>query len=342
MIKMNRKSLFSFPGSIAITLLLMFDCGPTLAASLSTTQQSDTIDLNVFAASSLTNALQQIGQLYEQSRPDVDVTFTFGASGTLVQQIQQGAPADVFFPASTTDLNNLQSTVGIVPGTRRDVLSNRLAIVTPVNSTLSVSSVQDLLNSQVTRVAIGQPSVVPAGQYAQQLFNSSGVSSQIQPKLTFGQNVRDVLNLVASGQADAGIVYVTDALQSSQVKVVNIPSTNAYSPIIYPAAVVNTSANPAVATDFTNFLSSEPALNVFEQFGFTPAPTGVPEPSSVYGTLALGALGLGWGLNRKKNQKQKSLAFLQNSVKPNFPSAVEHPIKENQFLVSHNSDRVER
>lgn len=339
---MSRNALFSFPGSLAITFLLMFECGPTLAASLSTTQPSDTIDLNVFAASSLTNALQQIGQLYEQSRPDVDVNFTFGASGTLLQQIQQGASPDVFFPASTTDLDNLQSTVGIVPGTRQDVVSNRLAIITPVNSTLSVSSVQDLLNPQVTRVAIGQPSVVPAGQYAQQLFNSSGVSSQIQPKLTFGQNVRDVLNLVASGQADAGVVYVTDALQSGQVRVADIPPTNAYSPIIYPAAVLRTSANPAVATDFTNFLSSEPALGVFEQFGFTPAPTGVPEPSSVYGTLALGVLGLGWGLKRKKHQKQKSLALLQKSVKPDFSSVGRLPLNETDLIVSQTGDRVER
>lgn len=308
---MARKGIFNFPGFIAITLLLVLDHRPTMAA----TQQPQTTDLNVFAAASLSNALQEIEQLYETSRPDVNIINRFDASGVLAQQILQGAPADVFFSASTTEVQRLESANLLLPGTTRNLLTNRLAIITPINSPLSLSSVQDLTSSQVRRLAIGQPGTVPAGQYAQELLNNSGLLDQLQPKLVFGENVRNVLSLVETGNADAGIVYLTDALQSSQVRVANIPPTNAYSPIVYPVTVLQRTQNPATAIDFTNFLSSAPATSVFERFGFTVTstpPASVPEPNSAIGILALGALGVGLGLKGKKtsaSQVNRSVAI---------------------------------
>ncbi|KAB8315802.1 molybdate ABC transporter substrate-binding protein [Tolypothrix campylonemoides VB511288] len=297
---MKKKSIFSFPGSLVLMLVLVLGDRSNIAAA----QQSETTNLNVFGASSLTNALQDIEPLYEQSRPNVDITYNFAASGVLANQILQGAPADVFFSASEGALDTVETASLLLPGTRRDLLNNRLAIVTPANSTLSVSGVQDLTNPQVSRVAVGNPSNVPAGQYAQELLNNFGVSQQLQPKLVFGNNVRDVLSLVETGQADAGIVYITDALQSNQVKVANIPPTDAYSPIIYPVAALQRTQIPETAIDYINFLSSPQATDVFQRLGFTIArstpPVSVPEPTSALGLLALGAMGVGLGLKRKK------------------------------------------
>lgn len=297
---MRKKKIFSFPGSLVLMLLLVLGDRQSIA----TAQQSEKTNLNVFGASSLTNALQEIEPLYEQSRPNVDITYNFAASGVLVNQIQQGFPADVFFSAAQREVDELEQAGLLLPGTRQEKLFNRLAIVTPNSSTLSVSSVQDLTNPQVSRVAIGQSNTVPAGQYAQQLFNSFGLYDRLQPKLVFGNNVRDVLNLVETGQADAGIVYFTDALQSNRVTIVNIPPTDAYSPIIYPVTTLQRTQIPETAIDYINFLSSPQATDVFERLGFTIArstpPVSVPEPTSALSLLALGAMGVGLGLKRKK------------------------------------------
>lgn len=316
---MRRKSIFNL-NSLVLILLLVFNYRPIKAVAQEAPPEQQITNLNVYAASSLTNALQQIEPIYEQSRQNsVAVNYNFGASGTLANQILQGSPADVFFSAAQSNIQDLDNANLLLPGTRQDLLSNRLAIVTPLNTTLSISSVQDLTSPDVNRVAIGTPSVVPAGQYAQELFNSNGVSDQIQPKLVFGSNVRDVLNLVETGNADAGIVYITDALQSSLVNVAAIPPTTDYSPIVYPIAVLQNSPNPNVAIDYTNFLGSPEAISVFQQYGFSAAssstsaivpasvlalspnsPISVPEPSPAISIFALGALGVGLGIQRKK------------------------------------------
>lgn len=264
--------------------------------------------INIYGAASLTNALPDVEALYQQSNPNVTFTNTFGASGTLVNQILTGTnQVDIFFPVSEAPLDTLQSNNKLIAGTRQDVLTNTLAIITPVNSTISISSVQDLLSSQVRRVDIGDPTVVPAGRYAQELFTSSGISQQIQPKLVLGTSVRDVLDKVSSNSSDAGIVYTTDALTSNRVKIVNTPPTNAYSRIVYGSAVLQQTQNPDAAKDFNAFLVSPQALSVFERFGFSAAnPTRVPEPLTTSGTIAVGVFAL--MMKRKVAAKGKAKA----------------------------------
>lgn len=267
--------------------------------------------IDVYGAASLSDAVPAVQALYLQSNPGVTFTNTFGASGTLVNQLLGGTnQIDVFFPVSQAPLDTLQAANELVPGTRQDLLTNTLAIITPINSTVAISSVQDLLKTR--QVAIGNPAFVPAGVFAQELFTNSGISQQIQPKLVFGTDVRDVLSKVSSDtndSIDAGVVYTTDALTLApdKVRIAYTPPTDAYSRIVYASAVLQQSQNPDAARDFNSFLGSPQALSVFQGFGFSPAnPTPVPEPMTIGGTIAAGAFGV--MMKRKVAAKAKAKA----------------------------------
>ena len=266
---MRRRRIFTFLGSIAITLLLVIGYGQTIAAPPAATKQAEPINLTVSAAISLTNAMQEIQQLYRQSRPNITLTYNFGASGALQQQIEQGAPTDVFFSAAEKQMDALETANLLLPGTRRNLLGNRVVLVTPRNSALSLSSFRDLTRPQVRPIAIGEPRSVPAGQYAQQVLTSLGLFEQLRPRIIFGQNVRQVLTYVETGNVDAGIVYTTDARQSNRVRVVATAPTSTHSPIIYPVAVIRRSRQAAAAREFVTFLTSAQARTVFNRYGFT-------------------------------------------------------------------------
>ncbi|MGI2908990.1 molybdate ABC transporter substrate-binding protein [Tolypothrix sp. VBCCA 56010] len=293
------------------TASLALGCGAIQAKPAQAAVVGGRID--TFAAASLTDALPAVQALYQRRNPGVTFTFTntFGASGTLVNQIlmERPTPIDIFFPVSQAPLNTLESNNKLIAGTRQDLLRNTLAIIAPINSTRPISSVQDLTGSQVRKIAIGDPAVVPAGQFATQLFNNSGISDQIQDKLVLGSNVREVLSLVASPTndgIDAGVVYTTDALtQPNTVKIVNTPSTDLYNPIVYQSAVLQESANPNGAIDFNNFLASPEASRVFARYGFTPV-NPVPEPLTIGGSIAAGAFGI--AMKRKVAAKAKAKA----------------------------------
>ncbi|MEH2466243.1 molybdate ABC transporter substrate-binding protein [Nostoc sp.] len=247
----------------------------------------------IYAAASLTDTLPQVEELYRQSNPNVTFINTFGASGALATQILAGTnpnPVDIFFSVSQAPLDRLQSANKLIPETRQNLLNNTLAIITPINSTLSISSVQDLLQPQVGQVAIGDPASVPAGVFAQQLFANSGISGKLS--LVLGTDVRDVLNKVSSDTTDnigAGVVYTTDALTAlDKVKIAYTPPTNLYSPIVYGSAVLRQTQNPDAARDFNSFLGSSQALGVFQVSGFSP----IPEPMTTGGSIAVGIVGL--------------------------------------------------
>ncbi|MHC5779125.1 molybdate ABC transporter substrate-binding protein [Nostoc sp.] len=261
--------------------------------------------INIYAAASLTDTLPQVEALYKQSNPNVTFINTFGASGTLANQILAGAnPVDIFFSVSQAPLDTLENAGKLIEGTRQNVLKNTLAIITPINSTISISNVQDLL--KVRQVAIGDPSVVPAGVFAQELFTNSGISGLIQPQLVFGSNVRDVLDKVSSAtndSIDAGVVYTTDALTAlDKVKIAYTPPINLYSPIFYGSAVLRQTQNLDAARDFNSFLSSSQASPVFQSSGFST----IPEPMTTGGSIAVGIVGL--MMKRKVKAKAKAKA----------------------------------
>ena len=163
------------------------------------------------------------------------LAINYAASGTLALQIEQGAPVDVFLSAAPKQMDDLQTKGLLAEGSRRDLLRNEIVLVVPKDST-GVTSFQDLLKPSVKHVALGEPTSVPAGQYAQQVLTKLGIAEAVNAKAVFAKDVRQVLTYVETGDADAGIVYSTDALESAKVRVAAQAPEDSHAPVIYPSA----------------------------------------------------------------------------------------------------------
>ncbi len=223
--------------------------------------------LIVSAAASLTDALKELAPIYEANRPNVTVRYNFASSGALQQQIINGAPADIFISAAAKQMNGLEQKKLLLAKTRRNLLTNRLVLVVAANRS-GINNLSSLADSQVKRIAIGDPRSVPAGEYAQAALTKAGLWNQLKPKLVFANNVRQVLQFVEAGNADAGLVYLTDAKTTNKVKIAQTIPPNLYPPIIYPIAVLKNSRHPNDAKAFAEFLFSNPAQQVFTKYGF--------------------------------------------------------------------------
>lgn len=232
--------------------------------------------LTVFAAASTTDVLREAGRRFE-ARTGIEVVLSLGASSNLARQIKAGAPADVYVSADQRWMDDLEAAGAIRPDTRRDLLTNRLALIAPPDSRLEVPMTGDFDFTaslpQVRRVAVGDPSHVPAGRYARQALESLGWWDALEPLLVPAPDVRAALRLVEIAEADAGIVYSTDARRSNKVQVVAAFPPALHEPIRYPIALCSDA--PAGA-QFIDFLGASPMRAVFEAAGFRvpPVPTG--------------------------------------------------------------------
>jgi molybdate transport system substrate-binding protein len=227
-------------------------------------------EITVSAAISLKDALDEISHLYTSEHARAEVHFNLGGSGTLQRQIEQGAPVDIFISASPKEMDSLQSQELLLTNTRKDLVRNTVVLIVPAGST-SISGFEDLAKAAVKTVAVGEPQTVPAGKYAQEVLTHFGIYDQLKTKLVLAKDVRQVLTYVETGNADAGIVYATDAKISKKVTVVATAPAGSHSPVVYPAAVIKNSKNPAAAKAFLEFLASEKARTVFQKYGFIPA-----------------------------------------------------------------------
>lgn len=225
-------------------------------------------ELTVGAASSLTDVLTELGRTFECANPNCVVRFSFASSGTLLQQVRQGAPLDLFISASLQELDTLEREKRLLRGSRRTVAGNRLVLIAPDKSTLR--RWEELTNPTVRRVALSQPDSVPSGRYAKETLTKRGLWSAVAAKAVFGQNVRQTLAYVAGGDVDAGIVFATDAQREKRVRVVAtaVPGKD-HTPIVYPAAVVASSAHAALAQRFIAFLLTPEAQAAFLRAGYT-------------------------------------------------------------------------
>jgi molybdate transport system substrate-binding protein len=224
-------------------------------------------ELNISAAASLTDALEEIYAEYQNESNDV-INFNFAASGTLQKQILEGAPCDLFISASKGHMDGLADESLIVPESRKDLLGNALTLIAVAEKADAVS-VDKLTSAEIEHIAIGEPESVPAGNYAKQALESLGIWDAVQDKLILAKDVRQVLNYVDIGDADCGFVYRSDAaLMETGVVVTDLPE-DSHSPIVYPAALIAGSEQEAAAQAFYDYLQSDYAKGVFESYGFT-------------------------------------------------------------------------
>jgi molybdate transport system substrate-binding protein len=226
--------------------------------------------LTVSVAASLQNAMEELAAEFERERPEVRLNFNFGGSGTLAQQIESGAPADVFISAAPKPMDTLQAKGLIMAGTRRDLLRNQIVLIAPKNSA-GPNSFADLAGGSVKLIALGDPGSVPAGDYGRQVLEAMHVWDQLQSRLVLAKDVRQVLSYVETGNADAGIVYATDARESNAVRVAATAPEGTHRAVVYPAAVIQGSKNADAGRAFLDFLGGGTAREVYNRFGFMPA-----------------------------------------------------------------------
>ena len=242
----------------ALALALALTCGADAAGAE---------DLVVSAASSLTNAFQDVAKAYEAQHPGTHVVLNFASSDTLLRQIANGAPADVFASADQVAMDKAQAQHAIVPGTRVDFAANQLVLIVPSGSKVRVAALDDLAGSAFHRIAWGDPASVPVGRYTKGVLVKAGLTGKLAGKAVLAQNVRQCLDYVERGEVDAGFVYATDAaIARGKVDVaLRVPATT---PITYPIAVVAKAAHADQARQFIAFVNASQGRQRLAAFGF--------------------------------------------------------------------------
>jgi len=258
-----RQAFLSFV-SAATAVAVIAGCSP---AKTNDAQPAKT-ELTISAAASLTDALTEVKASFEAEFPEVSLAFNYGGSGKLATQIEQGTPVDVFISASKKDMDRLEEKELILKDTRRTIASNEVVLIAPTATALQLTNFDTIKPEMVKQISIGNPETVPAGRYAQEIFEKLGLWEKVKDKLVLANDVRQVLTYVETGNVDLGVVYATDAKTSDKIKVLGTAKTEWHKPIVYPAAVVVQSKHPKEAKTFAEYLTSDKAKEILEKYGF--------------------------------------------------------------------------
>ncbi|MGM0240019.1 molybdate ABC transporter substrate-binding protein [Enterococcus sp. AZ103] len=261
-----------------VSLLLLGGCGSgndtnsnsSATDSSGASSSEEKVTVKIAAAASLQYAFEEkIIPAYEKEHPNVTIEGTYDSSGKLQTQIEQGLDADIFFSAATAQMTALEEGGFIDDKTVSNLLENKLVLIVPTDNPDDISSFDDLTKAET--IAIGDPASVPAGQYAQEALTSLGLWDELQSKFSQGTNVTEVLNWVAEGSANAGLVYETDAKTTDKVEIVaTAPEDSLTEPIVYPIGQIKDSKNSKAAATFLKYLKSDAASDIFKDYGFTP------------------------------------------------------------------------
>ncbi len=224
--------------------------------------------LTVSAAISLKDAFDEIGrEFYTKTGKKID--FNYGASGTLQRQIETGAPVDIFASAGEKQMDELAAKNLIDNASRKDFARNSLVLIVPKNSGSTLSGFEILARPEIKKIAVGNPKTVPAGLYADEVFERLNLKKDLRNKLIFAENVRQVLDYVARGEVDSGIVYMTDAsVADDKVDVVATAPENSHSPILYPIALIKNGEQKQSAKEFLDFVMSVEGQQILQKYGF--------------------------------------------------------------------------
>ena len=227
--------------------------------------------LTIAAASSLRDAFRKVLPLFEVQHPGISVRVLYGPSQTLRKQIQEGAPVDVFLPSLFEEIDQLEQKGLVIQGTKRVYASTSLVLITGTTLPAPIASIQDLRTIQVRRIAIGDPKTSSVGKVATQFLKYSKLEPQMKSQYVFGEHSRAVLDLVAKGEAELGIVYRTDAVADKHIRILDSAPADSHTPIRYGAAAVWTARNVSGAGDFIEYLLSAPIQAQFKEYGFDQA-----------------------------------------------------------------------
>ena len=272
---------------VLVMALSLTACGNKTDDKINTDDQqvtAETVELTVFAAASLTESLTAIGEKYMAENQNVKLSFNFDSSGKLLTQIKEGAVCDLFISAAPKQMNALDGTLKdnadknpdgldmLVAGSRIDLLENKVALAVAEGNPKDIDSfdkLAELLKSGDVKLAIGN-SDVPVGQYTQKIFTYYDIDENaVADKLTYGSNVKEVTTAVSESTVDCGIIYASDAY-SAGLTVAATATADMCGQVIYPAAVLNTSANQEAAAAFLTYLQGAEASAEFEAVLFTP------------------------------------------------------------------------
>jgi molybdate transport system substrate-binding protein len=260
-------TFWKFKLLLSVILLVLTGCSSSGSQS-SPAKASSQTELIVSAAASLQDSLKDFAAQYEKKNPEIKLTFNFGASGALQQQIEQGAPADLFISAGQKQMDALIGEQLIAKEQTVQLLANTLVVIVPDDSKLRLSAATDLNDPKLQKLALGDAEYVPAGTYAKEILSFYKLWDLLQPKLVFAKDVRQVLTYVESGNVDAGMVYRTDALTSKKVKIIFTPDPASHHAIQYPAGVVKAAKHANEASALLADLQGKEAAEIFIKYGF--------------------------------------------------------------------------
>lgn len=231
--------------------------------------QDEPVELTILAAASLTDVCNEIKVNYEATHENVTLHFSYGGSGALQTQIEEGAPADIFISAATKQMTALDEQGLMDSASIIQLLENKVVLVVPADSTADITSFEDVATDKVTMVGLGEPGSVPVGQYSEEIYTTLNLLEQVKAKANYGSDVRTVLSWVETGEVDCGIVYATDAYTTNQVKIVAEAPQGSCKQVIYPAGIVKSTENAEAAAEFMAYLQEEETLALFESYGFS-------------------------------------------------------------------------
>ena len=262
LIRNEELGMRNFFAAIIAATLLMTGCGGGVEKS------SAPVELHVSAAASLTNAMNDLAELYAKENPNVKIVFNFGSSGALQQAIENGGESDLFFSAAQKQMNALDEKGELAEGTRKNLLRNEVVLIVPAAGTKDIKNFEDAATDKVEKIALGEPKGVPVGQYSEEIFDALKILDAVKAKAVYGSDVRQVLAWTESGEVDCGVVYATDAAVSDKVKVICAAPDGSHKPVVYPAAVIKSSNHLDAAKKFLDFTTSDAAKKIFAKYGF--------------------------------------------------------------------------
>ena len=251
-----------------LSLSLLIGCSSQGETPVEEQTPAEEVELLISAAASMTDVLAELTEAYKEVAPNVKLTYTFGGSGSLQTQIEEGAPSDIFMSAAQKQMDTLEEGGYIIKDTRKTLLVNKVVLISPLDSESSVTSFEELVNPEVENIGIGDPTSVPVGQYSEEIFTNLDIWDEINAKAVYGSDVRTVLTWVEAGEVDFGLVYATDAASTDKIKVLTEAPEGSHKEVSYPVAVIKSSNNVDAAQAFLDYLSSEEAAEVFVKYGF--------------------------------------------------------------------------